>query len=116
MGVCFPMISSRSDAEAAVRAVRYPPRGDRFWGPFFAPLRWDMSMSDYLDRADDEVLAIATIEHIDAVRNIEEIAATPGLDLAFIGPGDDEHGAEGSARSPRCPGRYCQIGKRDKGQ
>jgi 4-hydroxy-2-oxoheptanedioate aldolase len=88
MGVCFPMISSRSDAEAAVRAVRYPPRGDRFWGPFFAPLRWDMSMSDYLDRADEEVLAIATIEHIDAVRNIEEIVATPGLELAFIGPGD----------------------------
>jgi 4-hydroxy-2-oxoheptanedioate aldolase len=34
MGVCFPMISTRQDAEAAVRAVRYPPLGERFWGPF----------------------------------------------------------------------------------
>jgi 4-hydroxy-2-oxoheptanedioate aldolase len=40
------------------------------------------------DRADDEVLAIATIEHMDALRTIGEIVATPGLDLAFIGPGD----------------------------
>ena len=34
------------------------------------------------------MLAIATIEHVDALRNINEVVATPGLDLAFIGPGD----------------------------
>jgi 4-hydroxy-2-oxoheptanedioate aldolase len=88
MGVCFPMITARADAEAAVRAVRYPPAGERYWGPFYAPLRHDLSMREYLDRADDEVLAIATIEHVDAVQHIQEIATTPGLDLAFIGPGD----------------------------
>jgi hypothetical protein len=45
-------------------------------------------MRDHLDRADDEVLAIATVEHIDALRTIDEVVSTPGLDLAFIGPGD----------------------------
>ena len=45
-------------------------------------------MCDYLDRADDEILAIGTIEHIDAVKTIGEVVATPGLDLVFIGPGD----------------------------
>jgi 4-hydroxy-2-oxoheptanedioate aldolase len=44
-----------------VRAVRYPPLGDRFWGPFYAPLRWGLSMREYLDRADEEVLAIGTL-------------------------------------------------------
>ncbi|TDH58026.1 hypothetical protein E2C06_34795 [Dankookia rubra] len=67
MGVCFLLISARDDAEAAVRAVRYPPLGERAWGPFYAPPRWGLSMRDYQDRADDEVLAIATIEHIGAL-------------------------------------------------
>jgi 4-hydroxy-2-oxoheptanedioate aldolase len=88
MGICFPMTTRRADAEAAVRAVRYPPRGERYWGPFYAPLRWDLSMRDYLDRADDELLAIGTIEHLDALQTIGEVVATPGLDLVFIGPGD----------------------------
>jgi 4-hydroxy-2-oxoheptanedioate aldolase len=88
MGVCFPMTTTRADAEAVVRAVRYPPTGERFWGPFYAPPRWGLSMRDYLDCADDEVLAIGTIEHIDAIGSIREVVATPGLDLVFIGPGD----------------------------
>ncbi len=88
MGVCFPLISSRADAEAAVRAVRYPPLGERAWGPFYAPPRWSFSARDYQDRIDDEVLAIATIEHADALRTIREVVSTFGLDLAFIGPGD----------------------------
>src|ERR1700709_2957468 len=40
LGINFPMICSRDDAEKAVRSVRYPPRGDRLWGPFHAPFRW----------------------------------------------------------------------------
>jgi 4-hydroxy-2-oxoheptanedioate aldolase len=88
LGVCFPMTVTRQAAEEVVRAVRYPPIGERCWGPFYAPLRWGVSMREYQDRADDEVLAIGTIEHIDALETIEEIVATPGLDLVFIGPGD----------------------------
>ena len=88
MGVCFPMTSRRADAENVVKAVRYPPRGERYWGPFYAPLRWGMAMRDYLDSADDEVLAVGVIEHIDAVENAAEVVSTPGLDVVFIGPGD----------------------------
>jgi 4-hydroxy-2-oxoheptanedioate aldolase len=88
MGVCFPLISTREDAEAAVRAVRYPPIGERAWGPFYAPPRWGLSPRDYQDRADAEVLSIATIEHVAALETIGEVVATPGLNIAFIGPGD----------------------------
>jgi 4-hydroxy-2-oxoheptanedioate aldolase len=102
MGVCFPLVSTRADAEAAVRAVRYPPGGERAWGPFYAPLRWGLPMRDYQDRADDEVLAIATIEHVGALDTIDEVVATPGLDLAFIGPGDlaTSMGHRGRAEHP----------------
>ena len=64
-------------AESAVRAVRYPPAGERFWGPFYAAPRWGVSLREYLDCPDGEVLAIGTNEHIDAVKSVGEIAHTP---------------------------------------
>jgi 4-hydroxy-2-oxoheptanedioate aldolase len=88
LGINFPMICSRADAEKAVRSLRYPPRGDRLWGPFHAPFRWGVSMDHYMARADDDVICMITIEHVEAVNRIEEIMATPGIDVAVIGPGD----------------------------
>ena len=88
LGINFPMICSAGDAEKAVRSVRYPPRGDRLWGPFHAPFRWNVGMPDYMARADDSMICMITIEHIDAVNRIGEIMATPGIDIAVIGVGD----------------------------
>ncbi|MGJ5133237.1 MULTISPECIES: HpcH/HpaI aldolase family protein [unclassified Bradyrhizobium] len=88
LGINFPMISSRTDAEKAVRSVRYPPQGDRLWGPFHAPFRWNVSMADYMATADDDMICMVTIEHVEAVERIDEIMATPGIDIAVIGPGD----------------------------
>ena len=88
LGVVFPMTNSRRDAELVVKVVHYPPMGERFWGPFYAAPRWGVDVLEYTNRADDEVLAIGMIEHIDAVSAAAEIVATPGLDLVFIGPGD----------------------------
>jgi 4-hydroxy-2-oxoheptanedioate aldolase len=88
LGINFPMICSRADAEKAVRSVRYPPKGERLWGPFHAPFRWGVSMADYMATADDDMICIVTIEHVEAVNRIDEIMATPGIDLAVIGPGD----------------------------
>jgi 4-hydroxy-2-oxoheptanedioate aldolase len=88
LGINFPMISSAADAEKAVRSLRYPPRGDRLWGPFHAPFRWNVSMPDYMATADDDMICMVTIEHVEAVERIDEIMATPGIDVAVIGPGD----------------------------
>src|SRR6201999_2791453 len=97
LGINFPMICSPTEAEKAVRSVRYPPRGDRLWGPFHAPFRWGVSMPDYMATADDDMICMITIEHVEAVRRIDEIMATPGIDVAVIGPGAhapsiDKHG------------------------
>ena len=111
MGICFPMTTRAADAVAAVRAVRYPPEGERFWGPFYAPLRWNVSMREYQDRANDEVLAIGTVEHIDAVDTVAEVVATPGLDLVFIGPGDlaTSMGLRGRADDPAVAAAIARL-------
>jgi 4-hydroxy-2-oxoheptanedioate aldolase len=55
--------------------------------------------AEYLDLADDEVLAIGTIEHIDAIKSISEVVSTPGLDVVFIRAGGsrDVDGSQGTA-------------------
>ena len=88
LGINFPMICSRADAEKAVRSLRYPPYGDRLWGPFHAPFRWGVSMPDYMATADQDMICMVTIEHVEAVERIDEIMAVPGIDVAVIGPGD----------------------------
>ena len=88
MGIIFPMIRSAADAEQAVRAVRYPPEGERGFGPFYAPARFGLTMQTYADPADREILCILLIEHKDAIEDIEAILAVPGVDACLIAPFD----------------------------
>lgn len=89
MGLIFPMVCTREQAEATVRCVNYPPRGDRGWGPFYAPARWGLKGPlEYFKVANDELLNIVLIEHIDAIDNIEDIVSVPGIDVAIIAPMD----------------------------
>ena len=88
LGIVFPMIRNREEAEAAVAAVRYPPDGVRGWGPTYAQLRWNLDAREYARLANEEILTVGLIEHGQAVRNIRSIAETPGLDVAFIAPSD----------------------------
>ena len=88
LGIAVPMVCTRAEAEAAAAAVRYPPLGTRMWGPFYAPLRWNLPMGEYMRAADEDILSMITIEHIDAVRNIDDIMRAEGVDVAIIGPGD----------------------------
>jgi 4-hydroxy-2-oxoheptanedioate aldolase len=45
-------------------------------------------MPDYMATADDDMICMITIEHVEAVNHIDEIMATPGIDVAVIGLGD----------------------------
>ena len=87
-GIVYPMVASRADAVAAARATRYPPDGDRLWGPFYAPARFGATMPDYLRRANDEIATVVLIEHPDAIDMIDEIMTAPGVDAAVIGTHD----------------------------
>jgi len=88
MGVIFPTIRSAEEAAAAARAVRYPPTGERGFGPFYASLRFGHTMMDYVDPADREILCILLIEHRDAVEDIDRIVEVEGVDVCHLAPLD----------------------------
>jgi len=85
LGVICPMVSSRAECEAFVRACRYPPHGFRSFGPTRAAV---VHGADYPTRANAEVLTFAMIETAEGLAKVAEIAATPGLDGIYVGPSD----------------------------
>ncbi len=84
-GVIVPMVSNRAEAERAVAACRYPPKGMRSNGPNRVLL---YAGSDYQKYANDEVACIAMIETAEGIEKLDEITSTPGLDGIYIGPTD----------------------------
>ena len=84
-GVIVPMVNSRAEAEAAVAACRYAPRGIRSYGPVRAAL---YAGRDYYAHADDEIACIAMIETKEALASLDEILGVPGVDAIYIGPSD----------------------------
>ena len=86
-GVIVPMVNSAKDAEAAVKAVKYPPVGTRGVGLARAQ-GYGVDFENYKDWAEKDSIVIVQIEHIDAVDNIEEILLTDGVDAFIIGPYD----------------------------
>jgi 4-hydroxy-2-oxoheptanedioate aldolase len=84
-GIVVPMVNSAEQAEKAVKAAKYPPEGFRSAGGG----RWRYwAGADYPRHANDEILVVVMIEHVDAVEHAEEILSVPGVDACFIGPND----------------------------
>src|SRR5437899_9945692 len=87
-GVVVPMVNSRAEAEAAVRAARYQPLGERSIGGQLHATNFDTDPATYYARANDEILVVLMIEHVKAIEAAEKILSVPGVDVAFIGPND----------------------------
>ncbi len=86
--IVVPMVTTKAEAEQAVAAAKYPPRGVRGWGPFRAQYQWQTNMVDYAQRADRETRMTALIEHPRAVDNLDEILSVEGLGGAIAAPLD----------------------------
>jgi 4-hydroxy-2-oxoheptanedioate aldolase len=84
-GLICPMINSRAEAEAFVAAGRYPPQGNRSFGPNRAV---QYGGADYWQHANEEVLLLAMVETATALENLDEILSVPGLDGTYVGPSD----------------------------
>ena len=81
-------VDTETDAEAAVAAVRYPPRGVRGVGSALARAsRWN-AVDGYLSRAEEFLSLTVQIESATAVDNAAAIAAVDGIDQVFVGPSD----------------------------
>jgi len=86
-GVIVPMVNTKEQAEAAVKAVKYPPVGTRGVGLARAQGYGD-KFDEYAATVNEASVVIAQIEHIDAVNNIESILSVAGIDGCIIGPYD----------------------------
>lgn len=84
-GIVCPMINTKEEAEAFVRAGRYPPMGERSFGPYRAA---HYGGADYWQHANDEVLLFAMIETRQAVNNLEAILSVKGINGVYVGPSD----------------------------
>lgn len=84
MGIVVPMVSTARDAATAVSACRYAPEGVRSFGPIRAAIAAGTTDPQRLQ----SVLCIVMVETTEGLRNLPEIAATPGVDAIYVGPAD----------------------------
>ncbi|MCC8126260.1 MAG: 2-dehydro-3-deoxyglucarate aldolase [Clostridiales bacterium] len=85
-GIMAPLVGTPAQAKNLVDFTKYAPLGKRGANGGRGP-RWG-AYTNYIEVANYNCLSIAQCESLEGVRNIEEIASTPGLDVIFIGTGD----------------------------
>jgi 4-hydroxy-2-oxoheptanedioate aldolase len=88
LGIVFPQIATRQEAEATVQAVRYAPEGQRGYGPTYAALRWGVPNLEYLKAANEAVLNVLLIESQAGVDALDDILTVSGLDVVAVARGD----------------------------
>ena len=87
-GTCViiaPMINNKEECERFVSYCRYPPLGQRSFGPIRAQLIYG---SDYIQNANSQIITLAMIETQEAVKNIDAILSVENLNGVYIGPAD----------------------------
>lgn len=88
-GILVPHCMSAEEARQWVEWVRYPPLGRRGFDGAGADADYALAdPKEYFERANDEVFLALQVEDRECVECVEEIAAVPGVDLLFVGPGD----------------------------
>ncbi len=100
-GIMLPRLDSAADVRSALTHLRYPPAGDRGVATYNRACRFGLDPAA-LDRADHETLCVVQIESAAAVAAADDIAATDGVDVLFIGPRDLSHdlGVPGDITAP----------------
>ena len=86
-GIIVPMVNEIGDAQKALEAIHYAPKGTRGVGLGRAQ-GYGEQFSDYLKWQEDGPVVIVQIEHMDALPHLEAILTVPGVDGFMIGPYD----------------------------
>lgn len=88
-GIVAPMINSVADAQAFAANVKFPPMGERSWGPSRTlQIEGKPDLMEFLKTGNKRQLAIAMIETRAALEAIDDILAVPGVDGVLLGPAD----------------------------
>jgi 2-keto-3-deoxy-L-rhamnonate aldolase RhmA len=87
-GIMFPQIKSSAEADGAIRMMYYPPRGSRGMAKMVRATQFGRYAAEYIAGVQDNLVGVIQIETLEALDNIDAIAATEGVDVLFVGPSD----------------------------
>jgi 2-keto-3-deoxy-L-rhamnonate aldolase RhmA len=87
-GVIVPMVRTEEEARLAVSACLYPPQGVRGFGPRRPSQYGRLGGPSFCRQANEQMICILQIEHMDAVNNIDAILRVPGITALVVGPND----------------------------
>jgi 2-keto-3-deoxy-L-rhamnonate aldolase RhmA len=113
LGIVVPHVDTAQQAKRIADALHYPPAGTRSWGG--PPALYGYQVSDVAmaqREINDEVMTVVMIESPEAVRNSNEIAAVPGIDVLLFGSFDltTELGIPGQMNHPKLIEAYQTVG------
>lgn len=112
-GIIFPMVNTAEDARKAVAACRYPPYGVRGFGPVRAVDYGRISGAEYVEKLSKDVVVAVQCEHIDSLKNLDEICEVEGVDLIIVGPCDfsASMGLLPNTGHPDCKAAFDEIAR-----
>lgn len=87
-GIIAPMINSVEDARRFAAFTKFPPVGERSWGPAASLMLTGLEPAAYLKQSNGFSLTFAMIETREALTALDDILAVPGIDAIFLGPSD----------------------------
>jgi 4-hydroxy-2-oxoheptanedioate aldolase len=87
-GIMFPQLQKAEEADLAVKLMYYPPKGIRGMAKSVRAHAFGRNSADYISGLENNLISIIQIETVQAVEDIDAIAATPGVDVLFVGPSD----------------------------
>lgn len=86
-GIMFPHVESAEEADACVRLVHYPPRGERGISRSTRATGYGTGQCDFKNHPPKPIVAVQ-IESLEGARSADSIAAVPDVDMLFVGPAD----------------------------
>ncbi len=87
-GIMVPYVNTAAEAKQAALSTRYQPEGIRGVAGSPPCCGFAQNFDDYYAKANDNLVTMVQIETVEAVDNVDEIAAVPGVDVLFVGPFD----------------------------
>jgi 4-hydroxy-2-oxoheptanedioate aldolase len=103
-GLMAAQVRSAQETTDIVRWAKFHPHGQRGVNATGIDARYGtMPLLEYMQRANAETFIAIQIERVEAVEEVEKIAAVPGVDVLFVGPADlaQSMGVPGQPDHPR---------------
>ncbi|MFD6517054.1 HpcH/HpaI aldolase/citrate lyase family protein [Rhodococcus sp. NPDC060176] len=116
MGVVIPHVQDAETARAAVYASRYAPEGMRSLNSGRQPGFGELVLTEYISRANAEIMVVVMIEDKQAVEAIDSILKVPGIDMVLEGAADlsQSYGVPWQIRHPQVLDALAHIAKRSQ--